>query len=64
VRDRRHPRAFDQLTIFHPVSLVPQWISMPIEAREQTIKLLAQLLRAHRRAQLAGRHAAREVCDE
>jgi hypothetical protein len=37
---------------------------MPIEVREQALKLLARLLRAHRHAQLAERHAAKVVCDE
>jgi hypothetical protein len=61
---RRYPKTLDQLTIFHPMPLTPQWRSMPIEVREQTLKLLARLLRAHQRAQLAGQHAAKVVCDE
>jgi hypothetical protein len=64
MRSRRHPKAPDQLTIFHPLPLTPQWRSMPIEVREQALKLLARLLRAHRHAQLAERHAAKVVCDE
>jgi hypothetical protein len=50
--------------MFHPLPLTPLWRSMPIEVREQTLKLLARLLRAHRRAQLAGLLAAKGVCDE
>ncbi|GAC1679322.1 MAG: hypothetical protein NVS9B2_30450 [Steroidobacteraceae bacterium] len=52
------------MTIFHPLPLSPQWLSLPVEVREQTLKLLARLLRAHRRAQLAGRPAAKGVRDE
>ena len=62
VRSRSHQRK--QLTMFHPLPLAPQWRSMPIEVREQTLKLLARLLRAHRRAQLAGLLAAKGVRDE
>jgi hypothetical protein len=64
MRSRRYQKPLDQLTIFHPMRLTPQWRSMPFEVREQTLKLLARFLRAHRRAQLAERHAARVVCDE
>jgi hypothetical protein len=61
---RRYSKAPDQLTIFHPIPLTPQWRSMPIEVREQALRLLARLLRAHRRAQLAERQDAKVVCDE
>lgn len=64
MRSRRHPKALDQLTIFHPLPLTPQWRGMPIEVREQALKLLARLLRAHRHAQIVERHAAKVVCDE
>jgi hypothetical protein len=50
--------------MFHPLPLTPQWRSMPIEVREQALKLLARLLRAHRRARLAGLLAAKGVRDE
>jgi len=48
--------------MFHPLPLTPQWGSMPIEVREQALKLLARLLRAHRRVQLAA--TAKGVRDE
>ena len=64
MRSRRHQRTLKQLTIFHPLPLTPQWRSLPIEVREQTLRLLARLLRAHRRAQLVGQPAAKEACDE
>ena len=64
MRSRRYPKTLDQLTIFHPMPLTPQWRSMPTEVREQTLRLLARFLRSHRRAQLAERHAVKVVCDE
>jgi hypothetical protein len=54
----------DQLTMFHPLPTTPRWESIPVEARERAIKLLARLLQSHRRTRLGGRDAAREVCDE
>ncbi len=62
MRSRSHQRK--QLTMFHPLPLTPQWRSMPVEVREQALKLLARLLRAHRRAQLAGLPLAKGVRDE
>jgi hypothetical protein len=50
--------------MFHPLPPTPQWRSVPIEVREQTLKLLVRLLRAHRRARLAGLLAAKGVRDE
>jgi hypothetical protein len=64
MRSRRYQKTPDQLTILHPMPLTPQWRSMPTEVREQTLKLLARFLRAHRRTQLAAQHAAKVVCDE
>ena len=64
MRHERDLRSLDQLALFHPLPNTPQWMSFPAEAREQTLKLLARLLRQHRRARLARRHLAGEVCDE
>jgi hypothetical protein len=64
VRHDRDLRSLDQLMLFHPLPKTPQWMSLPAEVREQTLKLLARLLRQHRRARLARRHLAGEVCDE
>jgi hypothetical protein len=64
VRHRRDPGSLDQLTMFHPLPTTPRWGSLPVEVREQTLKLLARLLQIHRRSRLGGRRAAREVCDE
>jgi hypothetical protein len=60
----RERRSLDQLALFHPLPKTPQWMSFPAEAREQTLKLLARLLRQHRRARLARRHLVGEVYDE
>jgi len=64
MRQERERRSLDQLGLFHPLPKTPQWMSFPVEAREQTLKLLARLLRQHRRARLARRHLPGEVCDE
>jgi hypothetical protein len=64
VRHRRDPGSLDQLTMFHPLPTTPQWGSIPVEVREQTVKLLARLLQLHRRSRPGGQQAAREVCDE
>lgn len=52
--------ALNQLNLFRPLSSAPLWIGLPVEVREQVLKLLAKLLRHHREAQLA----ARELNDE
>ena len=64
MRHERNLRSFDQLALFHPRPNTPRWMSFPAEVREQTLKLLARLLREHRRARLAGRHLAGEAGDE
>ncbi len=60
---RRRPRCI-QLDLFHPVrkALVPQQ-QLPQEARENTVRLLVQLLRSGYLAQLNAEQG-KEVCDE
>lgn len=36
-----------QLKLFHPTIAVPTWERMPREIPEQTLRLLARLLREH-----------------
>jgi hypothetical protein len=60
MRRPRDLRRLDQLMLFHPRPIVPQWRSFPAEVRDHTLRLLAQFLRHHRRARLVGR----EVHDE
>ena len=60
MRPARELRSIDQLTLFHPPSKTPRWMSFPAEVREQTLKLLVRLLRHHRHARLP----KPEVCDE
>lgn len=60
MRHVRDPRPLDQLMLFHPRPRTPQWMSLPAEVREHTLRLLARLLRQHRRARLV----EREVHDE
>jgi hypothetical protein len=57
-------RSLDQLALFHPRPTTPPWVSLPAEVREQTLILLARLLRAHRLTRLSGPHIARGVGDE
>jgi hypothetical protein len=56
----RHPGALKQMALFHAQSVVPPWLSLPAEVREQALKLLARFLRQHRKARLV----AQEVHDE
>ena len=60
MRRLRDLRQLDQLTLFHPRPMTPQWTSFPAEVREHTLRLLARFLRQHRRTQLI----EREVHDE
>jgi hypothetical protein len=50
--------------MFHPLPKTPEWQSLPVEVRDQTLKLLVQLLQTHRRSRFGGERGAREVCDE
>jgi hypothetical protein len=43
--------------------LTPPWASLPVEVRQQTVRLLVRLLRQHRRRVHAG-IVEREACDE
>jgi hypothetical protein len=36
-----------QLKLFHPTIIAPTWERLPREMREQTVRLLARLLREH-----------------
>jgi hypothetical protein len=36
-----------QLALFHPPLKDPQWEQLPWEVRQQTVRLLARMLRAH-----------------
>ena len=52
---RKSPQA-TQLKLFQPAMQSPQWLQLPLEIRQQTVRLLAQLLCAHaaRRSRPAG----------
>jgi hypothetical protein len=52
VRYTRALRSADQLGLFHPRPSTPQWTDLPAEVRQQTLALLARLLRLHRRGRL------------
>lgn len=43
---RKSPQA-TQLKLFQPAMQSPQWLQLPLEIRQQTVRLLAQLLRAY-----------------
>jgi len=63
MRRATSPRPGDQLDLFHPYPQTPQWTHLPPEVRQQTVRLLVQLLRQHRR-ELYGAAHKQEVCDE
>ncbi len=41
------PHKAVQIDLFHPPRQTPSWRTLPSPIREQTVTLLAQLLRAH-----------------
>ena len=59
----RVPRLTDQLGLFHPRPIAIQWVDIPADVREQTLVLLARLLRQHYRRILIV-PPAQEVRDE
>ena len=40
-------RHADQLSLFHPRPMVPQWHMLPVKVQQRVTRLLAQLLREH-----------------
>ena len=52
-----------QIGLFHPPPQIPAWSMLPREIRQQTVKLLAQLLREHSRRIRTG-DVGKERCDE
>jgi hypothetical protein len=42
---QRKLRSYDQLALFQAAPAIPEWMSLPAEVREQTLRLLARLLR-------------------
>ena len=56
------PRAL-QIELFHPPQQSPAWQKLPQEIRQQTVELLAQLLRQHSRRIMTAHHG-RERGDE
>jgi len=52
----------EQLGLLRVTCQMPTWRSLPVEARERAVPLLARLLHEHWSRQLDG--AAREVDDE
>lgn len=53
----------DQLKLFRPAPVLPQWTLLPPEVRQKVLSLLARLLRHHRRRLLGG-GPEEEVRDE
>ena len=60
MRHVRDLRPLDQLALFHPRPTTPQWMSLPAEVREHTLRLLVRLLRHHRRVRLVEQEARDE----
>jgi hypothetical protein len=63
MRRQTSPQPGNQLDLFLSCPKVPQWTHLPQEARRQTIRLLAQMLRQHRRERFAAAYEP-EVRDE
>jgi hypothetical protein len=63
MRRQTSPQPGNQLDLFLSCPKAPQWTHLPQEARRQTIRLLAQMLRQHRRERFAAAHEP-EVRDE
>jgi len=53
----------DQPDLFQSCPETPEWAHLPLEVRQQTLRLLVQLLRQHRR-ELHVSAREQEVCDE
>ena len=52
-----------QLKLFQPTIVAPTWEQLPREIREQTVRLLARLLREHWASARRGKHP-KEARDE
>jgi hypothetical protein len=52
-RRRRERFEAEQANLFHPRRVRPEWAALPVETREEAMKLLARMLKAHQ-----ARHAA------
>ena len=63
MRRQTSPQPGAQFDLFHPFPKTPQWMHLPQEVRQETVRLLAQLLRQHRRGGFAAVHEP-EVRDE
>jgi acyl-CoA reductase-like NAD-dependent aldehyde dehydrogenase len=63
MRHTKSPQGIDQLHLFHASPNTPPWASLPVEVRQQTLRLLARLLRQHRR-RLHDGIVEQEACDE
>jgi hypothetical protein len=53
MRRQTSPQPGAQLDLFHPFPNTPQWTHLPQEVRQEAVRLLAQLLRQHRRGLFA-----------
>jgi hypothetical protein len=54
MRQTKNPQRVTQLNLFHPNSRTQLWSSLPMEVREQTLRLMTRLLRQHHRRLHAG----------
>lgn len=63
MRHVKAPRLVHQLGLFHARPIAARWTDLPTDVRQQTLALLARLLRLHHHTLLVERPAA-EVRDE
>lgn len=45
-------RRANQLNLFHPTRRLPQWQALPLDARQNVIRLIALMLRRHLNANI------------
>lgn len=64
MRDTRARLPNDQLDLFHPPQTEPEWHTLPEPARQQAVKLLAQLFREHQQRLASAAAQDREAGDE
>jgi hypothetical protein len=63
MRHSSSPQWTRQLKLLHPLIKSPRWDQLPREIRQQSVRLLARLLREHWARKHAA-EAAKEVGDE
>ena len=64
MRHSSSPQRAGQLKLFHPPTKRPRWDQLPREIRQQSVRLLARLLREHWARKKQAAEALGEAADE